>query len=147
MCLPNKPTLRSIGTQGTTSIPYPIFDWAYVPVNPHNTPTGRYLYALGHTPIGITQPLGGTALLRFNRDTGVWTTVKQYGAVGVLGITAHTWGAVFASSSGSLYATDSITGQMWKFPLATLGNPTLITAYPPQAIIDGARCFNAPDPS
>lgn len=146
---------KTIGAQGTTTIPNPIYDWAYVPLNPPNTPAGSYLYALGHTPIvaptvfppSLGQPLGGTALLRFNRVTGAWTTVKQYGAVGILGTTAQTWGAVFASSSGSLYAIDSITGQMWKFPLTTLADPTLVTAYPPQGIIDGARCFNQPDPS
>lgn len=152
---PSSAGYLDIGLQGTTTVPYPIYDWAYVPQNPPNTPAGRYLYALGHTPVVLPtvfpfspgQPLGGTALLRFNRDTNQWFTVKNYGPVGVLGVNGQVWGAVFASSSGSLYAIDSVTGQMWKFPLTTLAAPTLVTAYPPQGLIDGARCFNAPDPS
>lgn len=151
---PSTAGYRSVGLQGTTTIPYPIFDWAYVPRNPPNTPVGSYLYALGHTPVqlptvfppSLGAPLGGTALLRYNRVTNQWVVVKDYGPVGVLGVNGQTWGALFASSSGSLYAIDSITGQMWRFPLTTLADPTLVTAYPPQGLIDGARCFNAPDP-
>jgi hypothetical protein len=138
----------TVGPGALTTIPYPIYDWAYVPVNPPNTPAGRYLYALGHTPPSLPfAPLGGTALLRFHRDTGAWDVVKDYGPIGTFGLgLGQIWGAVFASSSGSLYAIDSVLGQMWKFPISTLAAPTYVTEYPPQLNIDGARCFNAPDP-
>lgn len=130
---PGSGTYGTILSQGKSTVPYPISDWAYVPGG------SDYLYALGQVPIGLNYPLGTTALIRFDRRTHLWSTVRIYG--GLYGTNA--WGAVFAKYNGYLYAVDSITGQTWKFPVTTSGSPiiqsySLVLALPN---LDGAGCF------
>ena len=127
----------TVTNQGTATLPYPIYDWVYVPG------AGNYLYALGTVPLVLIPPqLATTALIRFDRTTQTWSEVKNYGTI----IGTNTWGATFATSNGNIYAVESITGQIWKFPVTNNGSASFVSQFVPQGLIDGARCFNAPDP-
>ncbi|KAL1853274.1 hypothetical protein Daus18300_011842 [Diaporthe australafricana] len=130
---PGSGTYGTILSQGKTTLPYPISDWAYVPGG------GDYLYALGQVPIGLSYPLGATALIKFDRKTKAWSTVRIYG--GVYGTNA--WGAVFAKFNGYLYAVDSMLGQTWKFPVTTNASPVIQSYSSLLALpnLDGAACF------
>lgn len=150
---PGSPTYGQIIHQGTTTLPYPIFDWAYVQGG------GNYLYALGQVPpstsgfFSIPVP-PATALLQFSTTTFTWSVAKASYSMPlpIIGtpltiIGTNTWGAVYASSSGNLYALEATTGSTYKFPVTgTSVTASFFSQFLPQGTIDGARCYTAPDP-
>lgn len=148
---PGSTTYGQVRQQGRATLPYPIFDWAYVPGG------GNFLYALGQVPAKIVNFLPvppTTALLAFSLDTFTWSTVKTYSfrvpltPIDISFIGTDTWGAVYASSTGNLYGLEATTGTTYKFPVAAGSGTTatFFSQFVPQGIIDGARCINAPDP-
>jgi hypothetical protein len=116
-----------------------IGDWSFVQ-------SGGGLYALG--AVGTV-----TALYRFDRTTRAITKVAEYPngpsfTTVVLLVTvarAPVWSATY-SGQGLLYASESVSGQIWRFPI-TGGTPTRVsnTAVGPTGLADGARCFSAPN--
>ena len=119
----------TIIASGTAIAPCNVIDWAYVPGG------GDYLYGLGQDTV---TPYN-TWLLRFDRTTHAWTTVLSYGN---LGIVSAAWGAVYATADGFLYATENISGGLYRFALG--GAVTHIsTTSPPGNSIDGAHCILA----
>lgn len=141
---PGSSTYGQVKYSGKTTLPYAIFDWAYVQGG------GDYLYALGQI-----SALTGTALIRFSTTTFTWSVVKSsytFGTIPPFNIPittlgTNTWGAVYASSSGVLYGLEASTGTTYRFPVTgTSAAATFFTQYVPQGTIDGARCYLAPDP-
>lgn len=122
-------TYGTVTGTGVTGIPYPILDWAFVPGG------GNFLWALGNAP-------GSTRLVQFSRQTKTWNEVTNYG-----NIETNTWGALFATPDGNLYAVDQGSGKLYKFPVTTNGTPQFIatTTLPLTGVtfIDGARCASA----
>lgn len=148
---PGSPTYGQVIHSGTASLPYAIFDWAYVQGG------GDYLYALGQVPAGtnifaLTPP--ATALLRFSTTDFTWSIVKtsyslQLPFVGTSStiVGSNTWGAVYASSSGVLFGLEA-SGATYRFPVTDPSTTaTFYSQFFSQGTIDGARCYTAPDPS
>ncbi|KAJ4391092.1 hypothetical protein N0V93_004707 [Gnomoniopsis smithogilvyi] len=140
--VPGSATYGQVIHSGRATLPYPIFDWVYIPGG------GQYLYSLGQVPPTLQYILGSTVLLRFSTTTFTWTTVKTY----TFGITTligtNTWGALYTSSTGNLYALEATSGSTYQFPvLTTSTTATLFSQFLPQTLlIDGARCADSPDP-
>lgn len=131
---PTSSTFGNVTESGFTGVPYPILDWAYVPGG------GDFLYALCNAP-------GSTQLYKFDRTAHSWSSVKNYGPV-----EQNTWGALFATPDGTLYAVDQFSATLYSFSVtdalaANPAAPVLIhtTNVPLTGIsfIDGARCANA----
>lgn len=135
---PSSSTFGNVTGTGVTGVPYPILDWAYIPGG------GDFLYALCNAP-------SKTILYKFDRTGHSWSPVADYGSV-----EGNAWGALFATSTGSLYAVDQYSAKLYSFAVADAiaANP----ADPPEApvdistttiplaaltFIDGARCANA----
>lgn len=148
---PGSATYGQVIHQGTTTLPYPIFDWAYVEGG------GDYLYALGQVPAGLNgfiPTLPTTALLKFSTTAFTWSVAKaSYSTpipitnIASTIIGSNTWGAVYASSSGNLFALEATTGSTFKFPvLGSSTSATFFSQFLPQGTIDGARCYTAGDP-
>lgn len=147
--IPGSATYGQVIYSGTTTLPYPIFDWAYVPGG------GNYLYALGQVPANpFTFTPASTALLQFSLTSFTWSTAKTSFTLPlpvvntpVTIVGTNTWGAVYASSTGNLYAVEASSGSTYEFPvLGTSTAATFFSQFLPQGQIDGARCYNAPDP-
>lgn len=107
------------------------------------------LYALGQEVIfTILSVIGtyNTHLVYFDLVTKEWNEVRAFNGTtgGPLG--QALWGAVYTANDGNIYATESITGETWRFPLdPVMGAPALVFQGIPPLVpiiryIDGARC-------
>lgn len=122
---------------------YPVGDWAYVPAFPNK------LWALSQEIVSNITGLVSqynTHLVYFDLSTKAWNEVYTFVNTpgGLLG--QAQWGAVYTANDGNIYATESNTGQTFRFPLnATVGSfATPITLLGTLPLfgnqIDGARC-------
>lgn len=110
-----------------------ISDWAYVAGG------GDALYAVSTNLVGVS------FLARFDRTTRAWTTVFTQNIVTGRGLLAPAprWNAIYGGN-GVLYASDTYTGQIWRFPITgTTGSATLVSTGPSGTLTDGARCYLA----
>ncbi|KAH9885057.1 hypothetical protein F4778DRAFT_799392 [Xylariomycetidae sp. FL2044] len=121
-----------------------VFDWAFVPNTNTNTTGGNNnnnnsLYALS-TATFLTAPMQRTVLVRFDRGTGQWSTVTDFGDV----VGMNAWGAVWSSKDGYVYGLENSSGTVVKFPLS--GKSYIIMSKASSSTMnDGARCLNAPN--
>lgn len=133
---PASATYGQVKNQDIASLPMVIYDWVAVAGDT------QYLYALGTEEIaGI--PSTGTALLRFERSTGLWTTVRSYGHI----VGSDMWGSLYTSSTGNIYGIENMSGQIRQFSVGSTGVGTTPTQTGfPFALVDGARCPSQGDP-
>jgi len=130
--LPGSPTYGQVVDTGTTVLtPFNIADWAYIPGG------GDYLWGLASDPT-----LTITFLVRFDRTAKSWQTLTTFGNIAG----TQTWGAVYASADGYLYASENASGEIWRFPLPGNGSPVQISNGPPSSSNDGARCIDSVNP-
>ncbi len=131
---PSSGTYGTIVDSGATVLtPFNIADWAYVPGN------GDYLWGLASDT-----SLTFTFLVRFSRQTKSWTTLTNFGSIAG----TQTWGAVYASADGYLYASENASGEIWRFPLPSSATQVVqqISNGPPSSSNDGARCIDSENP-
>lgn len=141
----NSATYGQVVGQGTThNKRWNVGDWAWVPQYPNR------LYALGQEITATILNVVGTYnthLVYFDTDTKEWNEVRAFNGTtgGPLG--QALWGAVYTANDGNIYATESITGETWRFPLESGAPAQVYQGIPPilpiVRYIDGARCpFN-----
>lgn len=127
---------------------YAVGDWAYIPAYQNR------LWSLGQEIISnvagiVTQY--NTHLVYLDLNTKTWVDVFTFENVngGLLGtplLGQALWGAVYSANDGFIYATESTTGNTWKFPLAPVPGSvaTLVSLVGTLPLlgqqIDGARC-------
>lgn len=135
--------LEVVGSGAATNLRFAVGDWAYVPGYPTR------LWALGQEI--VTDALTGllasynTHLVYFDTVTHAWIDVFTfYNTAGGLLLGQAQWGAVYSANDGNIYATESNTGQTWRFPLTpvtgSIATLVAVGAAPLGRAIDGARC-------
>ncbi|KAM0424452.1 hypothetical protein ACHAPT_010375 [Fusarium lateritium] len=133
---PGSATFGSVLKSGTSPMDLisGVGDWAFVPGS------GNYLYSVQFSV--IESGLASTNIVKWNLDTNKWELHRKYSLL-QLGLSL-TWGAVFGTSDGLLYAQDNLLGGTYKFAIKTAASPV---AIPGGSILnlsgDGARCINA----
>lgn len=116
-----------------------IEDWAFVP----GSIGGNKLYGLASSE--IDSGIFATILIGFDRQTLAWTRIQIFPQ---LGPAVAKYQAVFAGVD-SVFAVDSITGNVYSFTLPHSGNPAVavrivgINSGPTSGLADGARCLIA----
>jgi len=122
---PDSATYGQLIDSGTATTIGAVPDWAYIPS------AGRYMYTVLPSSDGASTIFG-----RFSLDTKSWEAVGTYPA-----IARNNWGPMYPDNNGTLYATDSDSGQIWAFPVAG-GRPSLVSRGPAagEPSDDGARC-------
>lgn len=137
---PASPTYKQVVSTGTFTMPS---TWVLGPDWGFNVKDGD-LYATAYVAGSSPATIG---VVRF--DTGSHT-VSLVQSVGALqepdGEFANAlFGAVYTDSDGFLYASNNITGGIWRFQMAT-GDTVYFAEGPASGLNDGARCFNSPLP-
>lgn len=108
---------------------YTPIDWAWVPGG------GDALWALGYAP-----NFKSTQLMRFDRTLHTWTRSTNFGHVAG----SNAWGAIYAGANQTIIASENISGQIWQFPLPTVGKyGKRLSTGPASNNNDGARCARA----
>jgi hypothetical protein len=136
---PGSATFGKTVASGTSTAPYNVIDWAYVPGG------GNFLYALGNDLL-----MTNTFLMSWDLSAKTWQVLVNFNNVAGKGLllNRNSWGAVYASSDGYLYGSENNSGEIWKFPLPSVGTtPTKVSTGPASSNNDGARCINAAVPS
>ncbi|KAJ0119553.1 hypothetical protein J7T55_013756 [Diaporthe amygdali] len=122
---------------------YVVADWAYLPAWAANK-----LYSLGKQDKG-----GGTGynthLLQWDMTTKNFTQLVTYPDFAGGGNGTASWGAMYSTNDGFLYATENTSGRIYKFDIS---NPnasgyTFVSQGPAGSANDGARCQNGPPPA
>jgi hypothetical protein len=128
--VPGSATYGQVVASGTADpLGYTIPDWAYVPGG------GDYLWALG-----AAAPHDQAQLMRFNRTAHTWVLSINFGKI----TGSNAWGAIFAGANQTIVASETVSGEIWQFPLPALGViPIRLSVGPPNSSYDGARCINA----
>lgn len=132
----------------TTNFKFPVGDWAYIPAYQNR------LWALGQEIISnisglVTQY--NTHLVYLDLNSKTWVDVYTFentngGLLGVNLLGQALWGAVYSANDGNIYATESTTGNTFRFPLApvagSVATPVALLGTLPilGQQIDGARC-------
>ncbi|KAI6782670.1 uncharacterized protein J7T54_000813, partial [Emericellopsis cladophorae] len=96
---------------------YKVADWAFVPGG------GEFLS-------GLLYRVETTALGRWSTIINEWDIVQDCGVVTGTGTDADIWGAVYSAANGFLYTSENDSGQIWRFPVRTGGDPELVVDGP-----------------
>lgn len=54
-----------------------------------------------------------------------------------------TWNGLYSDSSGNLFGSEGLTGQIWNFTITAPFTATLSANGPKSSLADGARCLTA----
>ena len=117
-------TYGQIVLAGVATLSVTVADWAYVPGG------GDYLYSLA------SNSASQTVLVKFNRSTGVWSNVANFGSVAG----DNFWGGVFAGGDGYLYGSENTSGQVWKFAIDGSTKKKEVGVGPSNLDNDAAKC-------
>ncbi|KAK1656202.1 proline rich protein 5MeD, partial [Colletotrichum phormii] len=111
---------------------YTIGDWTVVP-----GVGGGDLWSIGVS--------GQSAyLLRWNRSTHLFTTVRNLGNLtGASSSLTPFWGASYATTDGYLFAVENGTGQIWRIAVDGSSAPLRLKDAPVSSRNDGARCLDS----
>lgn len=137
-----------VDSGATIDFRYAVGDWAYIPAYENR------LYSLGQeigSVIAGVVTAYNTHLVYLDLDTKTWVDVFTFTGVngGLLGtgiLGQALWGAVYTANDGNIYATESTTGNTWRFPLnprngSVATSVSLLGTLPLGGQqIDGARC-------
>jgi hypothetical protein len=112
----------TVASSATNNLGMAFTDWVYVPLD------AEYLYAIA------VHPAGGSSMLKFSKWTKQWESVEDYPNVSV-----SAWGPFYGRVDGTIFATDSGSGDIWSFSIVGLA-PVLVTLGPTNCLGNGARC-------
>lgn len=151
---PGTTTVYKTVASGVTSPPANLVqDWAYVPGTGNNA-----LYGVGFATTGGLLPVRTDFLERFDRSTHIWSQPAQFPDVAsLIGASTRNFQSVYSTDNGligavgltgTLYATDSISGDTFTFTVlpdgitgsligTNLGIPAIGTNI---VTADAARC-------
>ncbi|CAJ2502947.1 Uu.00g103410.m01.CDS01 [Anthostomella pinea] len=113
-------------------------DFAYVPGG------GNFLYGLGYNTLPTLFTPVTSRLYKFDRTLLRWSLVTDFGHL----TGGDRWGAVYAAPGGILYATENVSGEIWKFTYpftdkTGANRPVKVSTGLSADFNDGARCINA----
>ncbi|WP_158559889.1 LPXTG cell wall anchor domain-containing protein [Prauserella sp. PE36] len=126
---PGSPTYGQVVSQGTVTFPAGLAnigaDWSWI---------DGYLYSVGSEASGVAH------LVRFDPATDTATDM------GALPISSGAFGATYADADGNLWASDNVTGAIYRIDPANL-QTVKVSDGPISGGNDGARCASAPIPT
>lgn len=56
------------------------------------------------------------------------------------GTATVTWNGLYSDTSGNLYGSEGVTGQVWRFSISPPLTAVLVSQGPMSSLADGARC-------